>query len=312
MELPNNGARPLVTSTMRRSSLTAQIRTHRRGAMSSLLAFCLACVVAVLAGPARAQDATALPLFDAHLHYSGNAWAEFPPEKVIALLDAAGVRRALLSSTPIEGTLRLVRYAPSRFIPELRVYRKTTSLQTWAAERAVWFKDPELIAFLEAELARGIYRGIGEFHVDGHEVDTPVMRRLVDLAVARNLPLHAHSDASAVEQMIAFNPKVRILWAHAGMSESPDTIARLMEKHAALWADLSYRDVTEGEGLDPAWRALILRFPERFLYGSDTWMPFRWPQVPALAQEARAWLSQLPGTVAERIAWRNAIDLYGE
>lgn len=265
------------------------------------------------AGTARAEDnAAALPLFDAHLHYSGNAWEDFPPEKVMALLDAAGVRRALLSSTPIDGTLQLYRHAPERFVPELRVYRKTVSLATWAAERAVWFKDPDLIPFLEKELGRGIYRGIGEFHVDGHEVDTPVMRRLVDLAVARDLPLHAHSDAAAIEKLIAFNPKVRILWAHAGMSESPDTIADLMARHPALWADLSYRELYSGNALDPAWKALLLRFPERFLYGSDTWMPFRWPEVPSLAREARVWLAQLPAPVAERIAWRNALDLFGK
>lgn len=281
--------------------------------MKTLSALVLELVLALtipLAAHAAGDDAS-LPLFDAHLHYSGNAWTDFPPEKVIELLDAAGVRRALLSSTPIEGTLRLHGHASARFIPELRVYRKTTSLQTWAAERAVWFKDPGLIAFLREELARGIYRGIGEFHVDGHEVDTPVMRQLVDLAVEKDLPLHAHSDAEAVEKLFAFNPKVRILWAHAGMSEPPAVIADMMARHLALWADLSYREVTSGTAIDAEWRALLLRFPQRFLYGSDTWMPFRWPQVPALARAARDWLRQLPPDVAENIAWRNAEALYG-
>ncbi len=256
--------------------------------------------------------AAELPLFDAHLHYSGNAWTDFPPEKVINLLDEAGVRMALLSSTPIEGTLKLYQHAPSRFIPELRVYRKSISVETWAVERAVWFKDPELIPFLERELERGIYRGIGEFHVDGHEVDTPVMRKLVDLAVARNIHLHAHSDAEAVAKLFSFNPKARIIWAHAGMSTPPSAIGEFMAKYPALWADLSYRSVLTDGKLDPQWKALLVRFPDRFLYGSDTWMPFRWPQVPALAREARQWLSQLPNEVAEAIAYRNAAALFGD
>ncbi len=264
-------------------------------------------VTAMFLRPALGAE---LPLFDAHLHYSGNAWAEFPPEAVIGLLDRAGVSKALLSSTPIEGTLRLYQHAPERFIPELRVYRKTTSLETWAAERTVWFKDPELIPFLERELQRGIYRGIGEFHVDGHEADTPVMRRLVNLAVAHNLHLHAHSDAAAVALLFSFNPKAKILWAHAGMSTPPQVIAEFMARYPALWADLSYRNLRAGDGIDPEWRALLLRFPDRFLYGSDTWMPFRWPQVPALAQEARHWLGQLPANVAEQIAFRNAEKLF--
>jgi len=257
-------------------------------------------------------DAADLPLFDAHLHYSGNAWQDFPPTKVIGLLDEAGVRRALLSSTLIEGTLRLYQHAPERFVPELRVYRKTTSLASWPAERAMWFKDPELMPFLKAELKRGIYRGIGEFHVDGHEVDTPVMRELVDLAVAHDLPLHAHSDADAIAKLFSFNPQVRILWAHAGMSTPPGVVGEFMARYPKLWADLSYRELYSGTKIDPEWKTILLRFPERFLYGSDTWMPFRWPQVPALAREARDWLAQLPHAVAEKIAWRNAIDLFGE
>lgn len=262
---------------------------------------------AVLCRSATGAD---LPLFDAHLHYSGNAWSEFPPQAVVELLDRAGVKKALLSSTPIEGTLKLYNYAPDRFIPELRVYRKTISLETWAAERAVWFKDPDLIPFLEQELKRGIYRGIGEFHVDGHEADTPVMRKLVDLSVARNLHLHAHSDAQAIALMFSFNPKARIIWAHAGMSTPPQVIGEFMARYPTLWADLSYRNLGAGDGIDPQWKALLLRFPDRFLYGSDTWMPFRWPQVPALAKEARHWLGQLPADVAEQIAFRNAEKLF--
>ncbi|MFN0315442.1 MAG: amidohydrolase family protein [Burkholderiales bacterium] len=264
-------------------------------------------IAALISSPAVAGE---LPLFDAHLHYSANAWEEFPPQAVIELLDRAGVKKALLSSTPIEGTLKLYNHAPDRFIPELRVYRKTKSLDTWPAERAMWFKDPELIPFLERELQRGIYRGIGEFHVNGHEVDTPVMRKLVDLAVSHNLHLHAHSDAEAIALLFSFNAKARIIWAHAGMSTPPKVIGEFMARYPALWADLSYRDVTTGDSIDPEWKELLLKFPDRFLYGSDTWMPFRWPQVPALAQEARHWLNQLPPDIAQRIAYKNAEKLF--
>src|SRR6185503_14214771 len=44
-----------------------------------------------------------MPIFDAHLHYSREAWAAYPPARVAALLDAAGVRSALVSSAPDEG-----------------------------------------------------------------------------------------------------------------------------------------------------------------------------------------------------------------
>jgi hypothetical protein len=279
--------------------------------MRSLLLLVLGVLhVAATGAAARAEDD--LPLFDGHLHYSGDAWEQFPPEKVMQLLDEAKITKALLSATPIEGTLRLYKHAPARFIPELRVYRKTTSLATWFQARQTWFKDAGTIAFLEGELKRGIYKGIGEFHVNGDEIDTPVMRRIADLAVEHNIHLHAHSDAAAIAKLFEFNPKVRVIWAHAGMSTDPEVVGEFVKKYLNLWVELSYRsDVMAGDGLHPVWRRLFLAFPERFLWGSDTWTPARWPQVPALAHQARAWLALLPREVAEKIAFKNAQALFG-
>ena len=64
----------------------------------------LPCLIACIAWNTAAEE---LPFFDGHLHYSGNAWEETPPEKAIAYLKEANIQRALLSSTPIEGTLKL-------------------------------------------------------------------------------------------------------------------------------------------------------------------------------------------------------------
>ena len=252
-----------------------------------------------------------LRLFDGHIHYSVGSPKQYPPEKAIAILDEAGIGRALLSSTPNDGTIRLHKLFPERFIPELRPYRKTRDFETWAVERASWYRDPETVTFIEEELKRGIYRGIGEFHLDGDEADTPVIRKIVDIAVARNLWLHAHSDAPAVEKLFSFNPRVRIVWAHAGMSTPPEIIDRWLARYPALWADLSYRDVLAGSGdLDPQWEALFLKYPDRFIYGSDTWIPPRWGEVVALAERARGWLAQLPMDVAENIAFRNAERIF--
>ena len=258
-----------------------------------------------------AQDR--LRLFDGHIHYSVGSPKQYPPEKAIAILDEAGIGRALLSSTPNDGTIELHKLFPERFIPELRPYRKTRDFETWAAERASWYRDPGTVTFIEEELKRGIYRGIGEFHLDGDEADSPVIRKIVDIAVERNLWLHAHSDAAAVEKLFAFNPGARIVWAHAGMSTPPETIDRLLARYPALWAELSYRDVVAGGGeLDPQWKALFLKYPDRFIYGSDTWIPPRWGEVVALAERARGWLAQLPRDVAENIAFRNAERIFGE
>lgn len=259
---------------------------------------------------AAAQDR--LPLFDAHVHYSVGATDAYPPPVAIGMLDAAGIGRAILSSTPNDGTVLLHGLHPQRFVPFARPYHTTRDLASWSVERQSWYRDPETLKLIERELERGIYHGIGEFHVDGHEVDTPVMRGLVDLAVRRGLWLMAHSDAAAIEKLFSFNREARILWAHTGMGEPEHVVARLFETYPALYGELSYRaGIVDSGGLSPAWRELFLRFPDRFVYGSDTWTPSRWPQVRGLADFARSWLAELPPEVAEKIAFRNGERLFG-
>lgn len=251
-----------------------------------------------------------IPLFDAHVHFSTGATSVYTPAAAMQILDAANIRTAILSSTPNDGTLALHAAYPERFIPFLRPYRKTRDLSTWGEERRSWYKDPETIRFLEQELKRGIFRGIGEFHVDGHEIDTPVMRELVRLAKDHGIWLMAHSDADAIEKLFVYDPGAKILWAHTGMGEPAERVAQLLVRHPQLYGELSYRSGVSG-GLSTEWRELLLRFPDRFVYGSDTWVPSRWTEVTALTAEARNWLSSLPVPVAENIAYRNAERLFG-
>src|SRR5574341_341917 len=101
----------------------------------------------LIAGAAPAAP----PLFDAHIHYSRDAWELHPVPEVLALLERAGVRRALVSSTPDEGTVKLFEAAPGRIVPELRPYRTREDM-------ARWHGDPSVIPYLEQRLGTGIYR----------------------------------------------------------------------------------------------------------------------------------------------------------
>ncbi len=261
-----------------------------------------------LAGQAAAQQ---LPLFDGHIHYNLDAPERYPPQEVMRILDQAGITGALLSSTPNDGTRLLFEQYPQRFIAELRPYRKTTDFETWRLERASWYRDPDTVAFIERELERGIYRGIGEFHANGDEASTPQMRAIARLAERNGLWLHAHSDAPAVEHLFAHAPSLTIIWAHAGMSTPVAEIDRMLATYPRLFAELSYRDLVAADGkLDPLWRGLFLKYPDRFIYGSDTWITPRWEAVVALAQSARKWLGELPEDVAEKIAFRNAQRIF--
>lgn len=250
---------------------------------------------------AKAQP---LPIFDAHLHYSHDAWDVVPVEEVLSILRKAGVRRALVSSSGDEGQQRLYRAAPDLIIPELRPYRRRGEIGTW-------FQDESVVKYLEEKLSRFKYAGIGEFHIYGADVDLPVPRRMIQLAKQYNLFLHSHSDADAIERQFRQWPQARILWAHAGF-DRPERVAEMLRKHRNLWCDLAFRtDHASGGKVDPAWRKVFLEFPERFMVGTDSFTPERWHYVGEHADWSRKWLADLPREVAERIAWKNGETVFG-
>lgn len=254
-----------------------------------------------LAGTCAA--AAEFPIFDAHVHYSHDAWANLPPKDAIAILRRAGVVRALVSSSGDDGTQRLVAEAPDLVLPSLRPYRAR-------ADTATWVHDESVVAFLEGRLAREKYVAIGEFHLYGADADLPVPRRMVALARQHDLVLHAHSDTDAIERLFKQYPAARILWAHSGF-DSPETVRAMLARHRNLWCDLAFRSEQGSGGKVPAeWRALFTDFPDRFMVGTDTYTPERWHYVVEHAAWSRAWLADLPTPLAERIAWRNADALF--
>lgn len=240
-----------------------------------------------------------LPLIDAHIHYSHDAWANLPPSDAIAVLRRAGLQKAFVSSSSDDGTLKLRALAPDLIVPVLRPYRSR-------GETGTWFRDPTVIAMMEERLKRGGYAGIGEFHIFGKDADGPVFREVVGLAKTYGVFLHAHSDADAVDRIFAQDPSARVLWAHSGFVE-PDAIRTMLSKHRRLWSDLAFRsDHAQGATVDPAWRKLFDDFPDRFMIGTDTYTPERWYFVEENARASREWLKSLPRDLAERIAWKNA------
>lgn len=267
--------------------------------ISVLFRLTVAVAVCVFAFAVRAEQR--LAIFDAHVHYNRVNWSQYSPATVIALWKEYAVVGALVSSTPDDGTLKLYELAPRRVIPFLRPYRSR-------ADRANWFASAEVLDYVEQRLTRGIYRGIGEFHLFDGQADTPQIKRLVSLAVEQNIVLYAHSEPATVRALYTSDPRVQILWAHAGMDTNAQTIGDMLERYPTLMAELSVRqhDIAPGGHLDPSWRRLFLRHPQRFMIGVDTARAARWASYAQLLAEHRRWLAQLPPEVAANIAHGNA------
>ena len=255
-----------------------------------------------LGGWAAARAADNLPLFDAHIHYSHDAWELVPPKQAVAILRKSGLKGALVSSSNDEGTQKLIAEAPDLIVAELRPYRTRADIGTWV-------RDPLVARYMEERLAKYRYVGIGEFHLYGEEAELAVPRRMVALARERNLVLHAHSDVDAIGRLFRQWPDARVLWAHSGF-DRPEGVRDMLRRHPRLWSDLAFRGDHASQGkVDPAWRDAFLEFPERFMIGTDTFTPERWHYIEGHAAYSRAWLADLPPAVAERIGWRNAEQL---
>lgn len=251
------------------------------------------------AAPAASQQ---MPLIDAHIHYSHDAWEMLPPEKAVAALRAAGLKQAFVSSSSDVGTQKLYAAAPDLIVPVLRPYRKR-------GETSTWHNDPTVGDMVADLLAKNRYAGIGEFHVYGTDANKPVVRRVVQLAKKHGVFLHAHSDAEAVDLIFEQNPDARVLWAHSGF-DVPEDVTAMLAKHKNLWSDLAFRSEHGAGGkVDPEWRKAFLAYPDRFMIGTDTYTPERWFYVADHANWSRTWLADLPKDVAAKIGHENARGL---
>ena len=268
----------------------------------------------IVAAPTYADEAPIgeavedLPIFDAHIHYKEPAWEPYPVEAVVELMDESGVAMGLVSSTPDDGTIMLLEHAPNRIVPELRPYHGDAGSSNWT-------DDPEMAAYLENRLAAHPHEGIGEFHIRSRAMwDETLFRRIIEMAKARDLFLHVHSDAEPVRWLYALDPDVKIIWAHAGLGEPAEVVHELMTAFPNLIADTSLREYSimrlDGK-LDPRWRRVVFDFQDRLMIGSDTWVNSQWDNYASIIASNRRWLAALPRSVAEKIAYKNAERLFG-
>lgn len=279
-----------------------------------VIAFALS--VMVLPGLVAAEETRApigdaikdVPIFDAHVHYKEPAWKPYPVESVIKLMDQNGVAMGLVSSTPDEGTIMLWQHAPNRIVPELRPYHGDAGSSNWT-------KSPGMSRYLEGRLKKYPHEGIGEFHIHRLDYsDEPLFRDVIRLAKERDIFLHVHSGDEPIRWLYSLDPEVKIIWAHAGLSTRAKAVYRLMKEYPDLIADTSLREydiLGRGERLDPIWEKIVIEFQDRLMVGSDTWVNSQWDDYSDIIASNRLWLSMLPRSVAEKIAYKNAERLFG-
>ncbi|MEE1888138.1 amidohydrolase family protein [Pseudomonas carassii] len=207
--------------------------------------------------------------------------------------------------------------------------------------------DKNAVSHIERmlDLYPGLWQGIGEVFTRHDDLtaltsgDTPranneAMTRIYHLAAERDLPVLLHSNITSkrernplylaeIEEPLRNHPHTRFIWAHAGSSleihrhqEQMDfllpVLTRLLEDYPNLYVDLSW-SVLEPYLLDPQgaprqdWLALVERFPQRFVLGSD--LVGRFDSLGEQMHGFDPFLDALPAAVAEQVSRTNFVNL---
>lgn len=243
----------------------------------------IAAMTAALLAACAAPPSPVPPLMDSHVHLNDVAMQ-------VALMDEYGVDRAVVfwgRLSDNESVAEAATKHPGRFIPFASVSPER------GAYRAQWQRDdPALLARLEALLATGRYRGIGEislvhdatpgFAATDFRADSPTMHGIMALARRHGIPVMIHCESyrlDALEDLLARHRSVSVIWAHGGYTDAA-LARRVLERHPNLYYELSARTwprhprsaaypIVRDGAVMPEWLELIESMPHRFLVGTD-------------------------------------------
>ena len=246
------------------------------------------------------RPGAAVPIFDAHLHYSHDAWESVPPKDAIAILRKAGLQRALVSSSGDEGTQRLfadgARPRHARAAP-LSHARRDRDL---GARR-------DLRAYLEERLAS--YTATRRSANSISTAPTPTCRCRAawssspssTTSSCTRTPTSTRSSACS-----SSGPQARILWAHSGF-DRPSACARCCASTRTCGATSRSAPITASGGkVGPGWRTTVPASFPTASWSAPTATSRALALHPGARRAGRArWLADLPRDVAERIAWKN-------
>ena len=269
---------------------------------------------------------TQTPFADAHIHYNWDHAEIISVQAVAEKLKQENIGLTLVSSTPSHLALELRKAGGDWIIPFFSPYIHELGKRDWYLDKAVVEQATE-------GLERGLYFGIGEIHfMNGFlpRPDNAVFLQLMGLAGQHQVPALIHVDAANEQQFLGIckaHSTVRIIFAHAGGNLEPPHIRSVLEQCPNVWVDFAARDdwryggLTNDRGtLLPAWKRLVLDFPDRFITGTDpVWRVTRmqswdqsddgWDYYNQLYQYHQTWLVDLPNAVHRKIAWDNVRQL---
>jgi predicted TIM-barrel fold metal-dependent hydrolase len=201
-------------------------------------------------------------------------------------------------------------------------------------------ENPLLLKLLEkAEIGfeKGTVKGFGELHTDNHNdlgskiarairADNPAMRKMFQLASRYDgfVQIHVESSPQALEDILRLAldfPRANIVLSHCMPRSTPVQLAELFANRPNIYCEISatgpVHDVNgkggrvfTKDGIDPRWKSLIVRFPDRFLLGTDPCCGLENRYDDMVNELRNHFLPALPVELQEKIAFKNAVQLF--
>jgi len=279
-----------------------------------------------------------LPIIDAHSQFDDDV----PAARVLEYAARAGVTQVLLSARRRVTPAQVVALASSHsacIVPSVRT-----------KGRAFMDNRPGYRAMLDQQLREPAFRAMGEIllvHAPkgsrAHGVDVaaeaPQVKETIQRAMARGWPVVLHyefrwlarskgADARArrlaeLKSLVSRHPEQKFALIHMGQLDASD-VADLLGAHPNLLFLTSHANpivtraseqpwtnmFSDGE-IASEWKALLLRYPDRFVLALDNVWPEHWSET--YVQQVALWrkaLARLPDDVAHSVAHRNAERLW--
>jgi len=163
------------------------------------------------------------------------------------------------------------------------------------------------LAEMDKHLVAGRLRGIGEIcpyilkYDSGDRREYPIIEKAVELDATILYHSSVKKDSDAVDKLATTFPKARFVMAHVGgMYNWPNGIA-VARRYDNVWVDTSgYVMLCYGAMAE----AVKVLGPSKILFGVDFPLILASPLVTVLSD------LRLPRAAFDRIAWKNAADLF--
>lgn len=166
--------------------------------------------------------------------------------------------------------------------------------------------------------------------------NAPFFKEMMRLGARHKVPVPMHMEwhpesVAQLSDLLQEFPEANIVLSHCGKTSEAQDLRPFFQKHPNVFCDLGYRSSPQGENesrrdprrmiywganlfrkadIKPEWLALVEEFPDRFMLAIDDVVSWeQYDQVVSATREGV--LAKLTPSTAEKVAYRNAVRLFG-